>query len=385
MKSISAELYTATESATTVATFRRISAQEAGLKESWFRDAIFANPDLVIGPCRSAGVVDETEHWYPWAKEHAVSDAGSIDVLLLSSDGRIGIVETKLSFNRERRREVVAQILDYAVALQETRLDFDRLPPLSAMNAENPPTQHDVNDALAAGDFLLIVAGDTLEPRAIRLGEAILAGHMTAEWDLAMVDLNLYEGGPERGRLLVPELRGQLIHETRQVVRVKVEGEQPKAKIEVERLPDPSRTSERTPWTSEAFSKSLASAPVSPKFRDLMARLVEIAQRYTGCSIKYGTGKLGSITLKRAEGSVVSFFLDGTAETKPRKYLDDALGQSAAQLYVTAVERLWGPAFTTGWKRPTADQVLKAGPELLDVIERAIVAAEQGETSIARL
>ena len=106
------------------------------------------------------------------------------------------------SFNPERRREVVAQILDYALALETAA---DRLPTVTDSRAVNLPAQHDIEDALTAGRFLLIVAGDTLEPRAIRLGESVLAGHLTSEWDLAMVDLNLYEGTDEPKRLLVPE------------------------------------------------------------------------------------------------------------------------------------------------------------------------------------
>lgn len=375
MKAIGAELFTTTGSGETIATFKRISAKEAGLKEWWFRDAIFANPELVISPCRSGGVVAETEQWYPWAREYAVADTGSIDVLLLSSQGRIGIVETKLSFNPERRREVVAQILDYAVALQETPLDFERLPRLSDMKVPYAPTQHDIDDALSAGKFLLIVAGDNLEPRAIRLGEAVLADHMTSEWDLAMVDLNLYEGGPERTRVLVPELRGRLIHETRQVVRVKVEGDQPRAKVTVERLPDPSR-SDRKLWTGDAFSKELTEAPVSPKFRELIARFIDLSQRHAGVTIGYGTGKLGSITLRRAGGSLLSFFLDGRAETKPRDYIERALGPAGAQIYVAAIERLWGKEFVDGWKRPTAEQVIQQGAELISVLEQALVEAE---------
>jgi hypothetical protein len=374
MKAIGAEIYTATTSTQTVAAFKRISAKDAGLKESWFRDAIFANPELVISACRSAGVVSDAEQWYPWAKEYTVSDSGSIDVLFLSSQGRIGIVETKLSFNPERRREVVAQILDYAVALEE--VPFDRLPRLADTNFAYPPTQHDIEDALRTGRFLLIVAGDHLEARAIRLSDAVLAGHLTSEWDLAMVDLNLYEGGPERTRLLVPELRGKLVHEIRQVVRVLVEGEQPKAKIEVERLPDPSR-SDRTPWTAEAFAKALAGADVSPKFRELTAQLIDLVQRHPSASIGYGTGKLASITLRRAGGSILSFFLDGRAETKPRSYIERALGPAGAQLYVAAVERLWGPEFTDGWKRPTAEQIIQRGPELLMALEEALLKAEQ--------
>jgi hypothetical protein len=129
MKCIGAELFTPAAAGEFVVAFRRISAKDAGIEESWFGDAIFMNPELVIGACRSAGVVIEGERWYAWAKEYGIPDTGSIDVLLLSSQGRIGIVETKLAFNPERRREVVAQILEYAVALQE--ISFDDLPAVS--------------------------------------------------------------------------------------------------------------------------------------------------------------------------------------------------------------------------------------------------------------
>jgi hypothetical protein len=373
MKSLGAELFTMKSSTECVAAFRRISAKDAGLKESWFQEAIYANPEVVISACRSGGVVTEAEQWYPWAREYAIADTGYIDVLLLSSLGRIGVVETKLSFNPERRREVVAQILDYAVALQET--PFDRLPPIADSKAVNAPTEHDIADALAAGSFLLIVAGDMLEPRAIRLSESILAGHLTSEWDLAMVDLNLYEGTGEPKRLLVPELRGKLVHETRQVVRVTVEGEQPKAKIEVERLPDPSRAGERMAWTTEAFQQALTNAAVSAEFRELVKRFITLPQHHPSMSIVFGSGKLGSVTLRRAGSSILSLFLDGRAETKPTPYLEKALGQLGARLYQEAVARLWGPEFVDGWKRPTVSQVAQRGMELLTVLEHAIATA----------
>jgi hypothetical protein len=380
MKSIGAELFTPAPTGEFGVAFKRLSAKDAGLKESWFRDAIFMNPELVIGACRSGGIVVDVEHWYPWAKEYGIPDTGSIDVLLLSSQGRIGIVETKLAFNPERRREVVAQILDYAVALQE--VSFSDLPPLSAAKAARTPTEHDLQDALAAGRFLLIVAGDELEPRAIRLAEEVLAGHLTSEWDLAMVDLNLYEAAAGGQRLLVPELRGKLIHEVRQVVRVVVEGEQPKAKIQVERLPDPSR-SDRIVWTDDAFFTALATAEVNPAFRELVMQLVQMTQRHLGTSIGFGTGKLGSVTLRRAGASVLSLFLDGRAETKPRDYIVRALGVAGAASFSAAIEQLWGKDFVDGWKRSTADQVLRHGPALLLALEDSLRAADSAAPPIA--
>jgi len=47
-----------------------------------------------------------------WAREFRVG-VGLIDVLLLSSQGRVAIVETKLASNPELRRQVLAQALDY--------------------------------------------------------------------------------------------------------------------------------------------------------------------------------------------------------------------------------------------------------------------------------
>jgi hypothetical protein len=235
MKAISKSLFVATldpHAASHVA-YNRASAADLHLRESWFRDAIFADPELVVGACREAGRTPADEKWLPWCKEFDL-DAGRIDVLLVSSRGRPAIIETKLSYNPQKRREVVAQVLDYAVSLQE--VPHDELPALP--DSDWSPDPADLHECLSSGRFLLVVAGDILDPRALRLSQALLARHLTSEWDLAMVDMNVYQSvaDPE-ALLIVPELRGVLIAETRQVVRVQVEGATPKTKILVEHLP----------------------------------------------------------------------------------------------------------------------------------------------------
>ena len=109
--------------------YERVLAADMALKESWFRDAIFRDPELVLGPCREAKRLPPDEEWFPWAIEHNFG-AGPMDVMLLSSHGRVAIIETKLSYNPQKRREVVAQILDYALAIQDVQ--EDELPPLPA-------------------------------------------------------------------------------------------------------------------------------------------------------------------------------------------------------------------------------------------------------------
>lgn len=251
--------------------YERVTAAELGLRESWFRNAIFENPELVIGPCREAGRVPTDESWLPWEMEFGFG-AGPVDVLLISSHGRPAIIETKLSSNPEKRREVVAQLMDYALSLQDAA--WDDLPPLPASDAAPDPA--DVEDALSTGRFLLVVAGDALDPRALRLSEAVLASHLTSEWDLVMVDLNVYRPLDADGRLLiVPELRGAVLASTRQVVRVQVEGAAPRARLLVERLPSDSAERRRRPplLSIDEFLECVRAR--SPNVEPAISRIVE--------------------------------------------------------------------------------------------------------------
>lgn len=348
------------------AAFKRILAKEAGLKEGWYQQAIASQPELVIGVCRGAGLIPDGETWSHWATEFQL-DAGFIDLLLLSSYGRVGIVETKLAYNPDQRREVVAQVLDYALALREM--------PLVSLPSVEDNQRHDVEDALRAGKFVLIVAGDEMDPRALRLGEAFLAGHLTSEWDLAMIDLNLYKSVANETYLLVPELRGTVIHETRQVVRIQIEGTQPKAKVQIERLPDPSRTA-RTNWDQDRFVEALATSPVAPEFRVIVDRLIQMARTYRGAGLLFGSGKTGSMTLRRADASIISLYLDGRAEAKPRSYVDRALGPRGSEIYRKAITELWGSEFDDGWRQASPTQVVRSGSQLFDALDKSLQEAD---------
>lgn len=275
MKSIGTQLFSSRlsqSSTSTVPAFERVSARELGLQESWFRDAIFHNPDLVIAPCREAGRVDNNEIWLPWRTEINFG-SGPIDVLLVSSYGRIGIIETKLSYNPQKRREVVAQVLDYALALQEAeRDDLPRLP-----DSEFAPDEADLLDSLASGRFLLVIAGDALDPRAVRLSQSLLARHLTSEWDLAMIDLNAYRSTSDEDNLLiVPELLGTVASEIRQVVRVKIEGDSTRASVVVEHISDETSPSTRPPKLGSVEEFFDQVGEIAPERSSAVRSLVEI-------------------------------------------------------------------------------------------------------------
>lgn len=73
------------------------------------------NPNLIAG--------ERDDVWTVWARQIAARSDNQLDLLGLGSDGSITIVECKLGSNREERREVIAQVLEYASALWEMDLE----------------------------------------------------------------------------------------------------------------------------------------------------------------------------------------------------------------------------------------------------------------------
>lgn len=159
-----------------------------------------------------------------------------------------------------------------------------------------------------------------------------------------------------------------------------MEGREPKAKIQVERMPDPERVG-RTEWTAAGFDAALLTAPVSDAFRRLVARLKAIADAHPDAMVKYGSGALGSITLFFRSASILSLYLNGRAETKPRKYLESTFGSDGANRYQSIIAAAWGKDFTVGWRKPTPEQTAEAGGTVLDGIESIIRDVESGSAA----
>jgi hypothetical protein len=231
--------------------YSRVGPRTANFREDWLQRAIAADPMLVIHPCTEGGLTDEG--WFHWASEVS-TESGSIDVLLVSETGRVAVVETKLSYNPDRRRNVLAQVLDYAVSLPDLDLaDLPALPDAAGVAADQ------VERRMQEGDFLLIVAGDELDARAVRLGQALLGDHLVNQWELALVEVAVFgraaeQAGPEH--LLVPHLRGVVETESRQVVKVQV-ASGPTNRVVVERVSKEPRGS-RERWDEQRFFGALA-------------------------------------------------------------------------------------------------------------------------------
>jgi hypothetical protein len=383
------QVFTLTGTALGGASYVRQSAQDLALTEDWLQSAIAGNLELVLAPCRAAELIDEDEEWYLCGQEFRIPEIGCVDLLLISESGRIALVETKMSYNPDKRRAVLAQILEYALRLQE--VDAGRFLPLPDVSPDSQPSRADLEGHLEDGDFLLIIAGDRIDPRVARLSRGMLGENLTLPWDLALVDVALFERAVDGrtaeppDRLIVPTLVGRVQPEIRQVVRVSVD-DVGDTRVKVEHVPPVtgSEGAARRKWDRAQFEEQIRRAPLRPEFKDLVRSVLTLIDRSQGeLTASFGTGDRGSVTLKRHDKGLVELHADGRVWWRPRKF-PGALGPSAARDYGDALLRLFPDARGMGiHPHTTVDESARQAGALMEAIKSALTAASTDEASSA--
>jgi hypothetical protein len=315
-------------------TAKEATAKEAKFKENWLQDAIAKNPELVLAACRVSGLITD-ERWRFWAKEVSAGDAGSIDLLLISESGRVGIVETKLSYNRGARREVVAQILEYAISLSSV----SHLPPIPIIDGRPFAYEEDMRYSLQKGDYLLIVAGDRLDFRAVKLSEALLGKHLLRAWDLALVEIAVFEPLAESGQkahLLVPHIRGTIVPVSRQIVTIDIKGD----RTRIEATPGtPAAIGEG--WDEGKFFKEVQPSTAPSPLRKFAEELRRLPQEYPNVSLAFGRGKEATLTLRKEGKGIVSLYMNSNSLTFNKPSFSQALGEQWGDYYERKLEVLF--------------------------------------------
>lgn len=272
----------------------RLGDERWDLPESWIQERITQNPDLVVGACRAFGFVDPDEEWRVWKRELVVPGVGSVDLALVSSDGRVALIEAKLARNPENRRKVLAQILEYAIHLREAHLDdLPELPNDSGAVFADP---EDVQRHLREGDFLLVIAADAGDERAAKLTRALLDRNAIHPWDLALVDLALFAPNEGSGAdlICVPHVIGGVRCESRHVVEVKVSNTAEGASVVVQ-LAEPEQVKTRpTAWTRDTFRVEFTRQAQTEALRDHALAWLALVESTPGFSVRYGGGKFPS-------------------------------------------------------------------------------------------
>jgi hypothetical protein len=189
--------------------------QTGNINEKWLQEVLFASPESLpvreidphIGPLIPVCMEIET-------------GSGSADILFVTPTGQVVLVETKLWRNPEARREVVAQVLDYAKQLTTWTYDImDQKAALAAKTERNhllrclrarfPDADETafvdgVGRSLATGDFLLLIIGDGIRYGAEAL-VAFLERFGNLRFGLGLIEVAAYRM-PDGGTLLQPRV-----------------------------------------------------------------------------------------------------------------------------------------------------------------------------------
>jgi hypothetical protein len=247
-----------------------LTPEGAGRDEKWLQALLFGQSELIPIDAIEPGAA----RMVPVCRELPIPKQGAtvfLDILGVTSTGRLVLVECKLWRNPQARREVIAQILEYAALVRQWSYGdlTARLKSHLGWTGRNPLFEHvrrwhsetdeatfvdHVSQSLRVGDFILIVAGD-----GIRSDLQAIAAHLNAHSGLAaklaLVEFQLWSDDAGR-TMVVPAvpLRTEVIQQ-----RVVVASDGLPLKLEVvsdeanetEAIVDPERASQRE--ASRAF------------------------------------------------------------------------------------------------------------------------------------
>ncbi|MEQ8393721.1 MAG: hypothetical protein RIC85_05040 [Gammaproteobacteria bacterium] len=203
--------------------------------EAWLQDVLFAHPELI--PHR---VLDrDLPPAIPVCKELPVQlpdGVGYVDLLAVTPTGTPVLVECKLWRNPEAKREVVAQVIDYAAGL--TGGDFESLDSavrlacrgeglLDRVRARSASVDEEIlidgiTTSMADGNFVLLVVGDGIRSGVQSMFDYLgrFPGH---RWRLGLVELAVYRMPAKSaagGLVMVPRLVMDVVPVERAVVRI---------------------------------------------------------------------------------------------------------------------------------------------------------------------
>ena len=379
----------------------RVPFDERDFDETWIQELLFRYPTVIPA--------DDIEPVFapltPVARELS-TPSGPLDIFYLSQDGYPTLVETKLWRNPEARRQVVAQIIDYATqlskwsygdllaAVRRARPDLTEKDPIIQLMLEAYGQEWDqprfvdiVSRNLTQGRLLLLIVGDGIREAVEDLAET-LSGAPQLGFSLALVEMALFRQ-PGKDEPLVVQPR--VVARTREVVRavVEIRGGAKAGDVAVTTPPADDKSTQRVSLTEEAFFEKL-SADTSPQvaagFRGFVADL-----KSRGIVIVPGEASVALHFFDPASGARISFgsvYVHGRVDMFYVVYrfrsvgLDDQIGRSyldnVARLVPGARVEVWdtksgvGSAVKIGNGHVTIQQLLAQQAGWLAAIDRAI-------------
>ena len=188
--------------------------------EKWLQGLLFSHPELIP----MFEIIPGTVGFAPVCRELSLPKSGGLvflDIFGVTAEGRLVLIECKLWRNPQARREVMAQIMEYAGILRTwSYADLTaRLKSTLGWTGTNPLYSHAtkyfpdieegsfvdrVSESLRTGDFALIIAGDGIRSDVHAITEQINdRGGLSAR--MALVEFQLWTDGANH-TLVVPAL-----------------------------------------------------------------------------------------------------------------------------------------------------------------------------------
>lgn len=307
----------------------RYKFEERDYSESWIQEFIYKFPEVLP--------VNEIDGNFapliPIGREVSVA-SGYIDNLFISPSGYLTIVETKLWRNPQARREVIAQILDYAKDVSQwsfTDLDSrvreftkktqgreqDLITVLKAYESfEQNDEQYLIDDItrnLKRGRFLLTIVGDGIRDGVEEMVE-YLNSSPQLHFTLSLIELQAYRLEESDSFLVIPQLVTRTREITRAVVRVERDSNQNiQVNIETDLGADDSKlnssSSGRFTIAEEDFFEQLERNS-NPEAVSFAKQLIRDCQK-SGYLIDWGQGSFGVKFPEKERGVNVTLFAVG--------------------------------------------------------------------------
>lgn len=364
---------------------------DGGFREDWLQGLIDRHPGVLPIAEIEPGLAEAVAV----CRELPVS-SGYVDHLLVTPEGGIVLVETKLWRNPEARRAVIGQILDYASDLAE--LDYEDLEGLvvQARKAKGQslyrlvcPDGSEAGEAafidavsrnLRLGRLLLLLVGDGIREGVEKLAD-YLQRHVGLHFTLGLIELSLWRN-PRDGTLLVqPRILAHTVQIERAVVRLEGDVSRIPAKIIAA---TPQVASRRSSLTRETFMEELAAEDATlpaklTAFLDAVAPLGIQADQQASLLLRWqhpdGTlFHLGGIS---RHGEFLSAYTQWSAAKINRFDLSEAYQEALAKLIpgakLTQTEKRtgWWIAGPDGLNPPVAPLLAKA-PQWISAIRSYI-------------
>lgn len=215
---------------------------------------------------------------------------GPIDILVITSNADIVIVETKLLRNSESHRTVVAQAIDYAKALtNETTNDI--VSKLGKSNICDKALLADLKSSdfwratlsknAATGNFQIVILGDEIHPNVIGMVESIQSAPHLA-FTLYLAELCPVSFG-EGTVIVTPRVISKTLEIERSVIRIEIDHEKKTHKIESE-TPEKGGKGTKPILSQSQYLESIA----IPEFKTRIERFLS-DWRELGGDINFGT------------------------------------------------------------------------------------------------